>query len=98
MKAEWKIDIDEISKLAGIPLTEEEKEKFAPQLERFLDFAEELSLVDTAGVDETAQVTGMVNESRGDIVGESLSLKDVISNAPAHDESYVVTKGVFSES
>jgi len=61
-------------------------------------FVDELSLVDTTGVNETAQVTEKNNEKRDDIAKESLSVGDVVVNAPQSEGSFIVTKGVFDES
>lgn len=58
-----------IAKLARLRLSDAEVEKFAGELTSILGFIEQLSEVDTKGVEPTAQVTGMVNRFRDDEVG-----------------------------
>ena len=48
-----------IAKLARIELTDKEVELFTPQLSSILDYVNVLQEVDTDGVEETYQVTGL---------------------------------------
>lgn len=61
-----KQDVLNVAKLARIELTDAEVEKFQKQLSGVLDYIEQLSRVDTAGVPVTAQVTGLENVTRPD--------------------------------
>lgn len=49
------------AKLARIKLTDEEVKKFCKQISGVLEYVEMLSEVDTEGVPETSQVTGLSN-------------------------------------
>jgi len=98
MKNNMNIDIEAISTLAQIPLTEDEKRELKPQLEVILTFIEDLDSLDTTDVKPTSQVTGKVNELREDSIGEELSVDEALSNANERDGAYFVTKGVFDES
>ncbi len=55
-----------IAKLAKIKLTDEDVERLAPQLSGILDYFEVLQEVDTEGVAETSQVTGLESVTRPD--------------------------------
>ena len=61
-----KEEIKYIANLARLELTEEELEKYGGQLSAVLDYIDQLKEVDTAGVEPTAQVTGMKNIFRED--------------------------------
>ncbi len=92
------IDIEYISKLAALPLSDEEKKIFTPQLEQIIGFVEKLSECDTQNIEPTYQVTGKINELRPDVPQDSLSQQDVVSNAKQTEDGYIVAKGVFNES
>ncbi len=61
-----------IAKLARLHLTDEEVERFGGQLTRILDYVAILGEVDTDGVAEKNQVTGLVNVMEEDKVGEKV--------------------------
>jgi len=63
-----KQEIEHVAKLARLELTEEEIEKFGSQLSGVLDYIDQLKEVDVTGVEPTAQVTGLVNAWREDVV------------------------------
>lgn len=62
--------IEEIAKLARLALSEKEKKMYAEQLSVVLDYVEKLNEVNTDGVPETCQVTGLEDVVRGDKVEE----------------------------
>lgn len=57
-----------IAKLARLDLTDVEVERFQHELSSIMHYIGTLSEVNTAGVPETAQVTGMTNRVRLDVV------------------------------
>ncbi len=63
-----KEDVLKVANLARIELTDAQVEKFQPQLAAVLDYIEQLNKVDTNGVVETAQVTGLENVMRPDVI------------------------------
>lgn len=63
-------EIDHIATLAHITLSDEEKEQYAEELSIIFDYVNQLSEVDTDGVKETAQVTGLEDVVREDIASE----------------------------
>jgi len=63
-----KKEIKHIAKLARLDLTDKELELYGGQLSDILGYIDMLKEVDTAGVEPTAQVTGLVNALREDEV------------------------------
>lgn len=59
-----------IAKLARLNLTDEEVEKFTPELGAILGYINQLTEVDTQGVEPTAQVTGTTSVLRKDELRE----------------------------
>lgn len=78
-------ELEKLAKLCRIECTEEEKQKLLGSLTRVIAYIEQLSEVDTDGVDPCNHVLeSHVNVFRADEVGEVLSRETFIANAPAH--------------
>ena len=57
-----------IAKLARLRISDAEVEKFGHELSSILDYVAKLQEVDTKGIEPTAQVTGLTDISRGDVI------------------------------
>lgn len=90
-------DITNIAALARLDLSETEKQMYADQLSVVLDYMEMLNEVDTEGVEETCQVTGLKNVVRQDEIIECDSdvRKKIISQFPDKKENLLKVKAVF---
>ena len=90
--------VKHIAKLANLPLTAEEEEKYPDQLSKILDYVEQLNKVDVSGVEPTFNVSGQENVMAKDEVGDcTLTQEEALANAPQKKEEMFVTKGVFNE-
>ncbi|MHC4481127.1 MAG: Asp-tRNA(Asn)/Glu-tRNA(Gln) amidotransferase subunit GatC [Planctomycetota bacterium] len=78
--------VDYVAHLSRLELTEQEKERFAGQLDAILSYMEKLNELDTAGVEP--MVHGMEGQQpvRPDKVGESLEREEALRNAPASSD------------
>lgn len=92
-----KIDVKHVARLANLPLSKEEEEKYSEQLSKILDYVDQLNQVDTLGVEPTFNVTGNSNVMRKDETVASLSQEEALSNASNKKDGLFVTKGVFDE-
>lgn len=92
-----KINVKHVAKLANLPLTPDEEEKYSQQLSRVLDYIEQLNKVDTTNVEPTYNVTGLSTVMRPDKEGKCLTQEDAISNAVNKKDGLIVTRGVFEE-
>jgi len=103
-----KIDVKKVAKLANLPLSGEEEEKYSQQLSKILDYIEHLNKVDTLrhGSGQASDVKPTFNPSttlrtssvmREDEVGESLLQDEALLNAPKKKDGFIITKGVFEE-
>ena len=70
-----KINIAHVAKLANLPISPQEEQKFASQLSNVLDYIARLNEIDTTNVEETSQITGLENITRKDEAGKCLSQK-----------------------
>ena len=91
------IDVDNVAKLANLPLSDADKKKYSEQLAQILDYVDQLQKVDTKGVEPTYNVTGQTNVFRADEVANSLSQEQALQNATNTKQGFFVTKGVFEE-
>lgn len=64
-------DVLHVANLAKLNLTEEEIEKFTPQLSTIINFISQLNKVDTVGIEPTSQTTGLTDVFREDEVKPS---------------------------
>jgi len=71
-----------IAKLAKLRIPEEKVDKFTSDLSQILDFFADLEEVDTEGVPETSQTTGLENVSRPDLVEPSHIEKELVHCTP----------------
>jgi len=89
-------DVENIAKLAKLDLNQAEKEKFANQLSGVLEYVELLKEVDTDGVEPTAQVTGMTDITRDDVVSsENVTYAEIAINAPTFESGAFEVPYVF---
>lgn len=84
-----------IARLARIALTEDEVEKFSGQLSNLLEHFQVLREVNTDNVPPTAQSIDLRSVMREDTVQPSLSVEDVLANAPRREGDYFRVKPVL---
>ena len=75
-------DLQKLSKLAKIKIKKEEESKLVGQMENILGYFEMLSELDLKDVEPMKHISEYKNYLREDIVGESLSNKVALKNAP----------------
>jgi aspartyl-tRNA(Asn)/glutamyl-tRNA(Gln) amidotransferase subunit C len=63
-----KSNIQHVANLARLKITDLEAEKYGSELSRVFGYIDELKAVEVAGLEPTAQVTGLVNKLRSDAV------------------------------
>ena len=86
-------EVRHVAKLASIQLTDEQVLKTKSQLNDILDYVNQLSNIDTRGVEPTSHVHGVVNAFRDDVVKESLPVESIEQNCPAFKNGcFVVPK------
>ena len=90
-------EIEQIATLARLELSESEKEMYAEQLSVVLDYVETLNEVDTTGVAETCQVTGLEDVVREDkpMASEETIKQKLISAFPEKMGKLLKVKAVF---
>lgn len=77
-----------VARLARIAVDEAELDALAEELSRILGFVEQLSEVDTAGVEPLAAVTPMPLKMREDAVTDGDIADQILANAPDAREGF----------
>ena len=79
-------DVHHLAKLSSLQLDENETEALRADLENILGYIEQLSELDTTGVEPTYQVTDLENVWRDDVVDDyGISREQLIALAPEAD-------------
>ena len=81
-------EVEYVSHLARLRLSEEEAEKFTSQLDQILSYFEKLQELDTSQVEPTSHPIPIVNAFREDEMKPSLDIEDVLANAPEKEGNF----------
>src|SRR5690349_4720489 len=90
-------EIRHIALLARLQLTEEEVERFTPQIGQILGHFEQLQALDTSDVPPTSHAIRMTNVWREDVARPSLPVEDVVANAPDADGGLFIVPRIVGE-
>lgn len=87
--------IENVSILAKLFLTQEEKEKAREEMQKMLDYVEKLMELDTDGVEPLTHIFGDENVFREDVVTNGDNHEAMLANAPKQKEGqYQVPKTI----
>lgn len=89
--------VKHVAKLASLPLTVEEEEKYSQQISQILDYINKLNSVNTDNIEPTFNATNLSNISSEDLTNVCLTPKEVLANGNRIKDQMFVTKGVFEE-
>ena len=91
------IDLDHIAKLANIPISDKEKERFGKQLEDVLSYFSKLKEVDTEKIQPIANVADLQNVTREDQPAPSLTQEEALSGASKKHDGFFEVDAIFEE-
>jgi len=93
-----KDDLDSLSKLAMLNLSDEEKEKLIPQLNEIIKYFKKLNDLDTKNIKPiTHPIEGLKNVFREDIPKESLTNEEALKNAQHKKDGYFKAPRILKE-
>ena len=81
-------DVRKVAKLARLDLPEDTIATYTGQLERILDYVDQLQAVDTEGVPPTTRAVEVVNVTRADIVVPTEVREDLLDQAPQREGDF----------
>lgn len=88
-----KKDLKHMAKLSRITLTEEELDKFTPQMQTILDSVKTLDEIDVKGVVLEARRKTTINDLREDVSKPSMSQEKVLQNAKLTKDGMIMVPG-----
>jgi len=77
-----------VADLARLELSPEEQEEFTAQLNAILEYMDQLNELETSGVEPTSHVLPLRNVLREDVAGPSLTVEEVLANAPDQEQGH----------
>lgn len=90
--------IDKLARLSRLSFTNaEEKEKIRNDLNKILNFVEQLNKVNTEGVEPLIFINEDTNVSRPDAVVHEISQSEALKNAPYKNEEYFLVPKVINK-
>lgn len=87
--------VEKLAVLARISLTEDEIQKYQNELSIILEYVETLRSVDTEGLAEVTQVTGLLNVQREDTPILTENREGILAEAPELKNDYFKVKAIF---
>ena len=89
--------VNHVAKLANLPVTEDEVEKYSEQLSETIKFVENLDEINTDKVEATHSVTGLSNVMRADEIESSLSQEEALQNSKSKENGFFKVKAIFEQ-
>ncbi|MDR1413526.1 MAG: Asp-tRNA(Asn)/Glu-tRNA(Gln) amidotransferase subunit GatC [Puniceicoccales bacterium] len=91
---EVNIDMDRISSLARLHLSEKEKNELSRSLSSILAHINKLSNVDLENIEPSAHAVPLRNVLRSDEIGEAFDVKTALMNAPRQRDNLIIVPKV----
>ena len=89
--------VKHVANLVRLGISEEEAEKFGPQLTSIIEYFNMLNEVNTDNVPPASDITNNTNVLREDVVKPSMSREEFLENAPQSERGYVKVPTVLSD-
>lgn len=89
--------VEKVSLLARLALTPAELDTMTAQLASIVGYVEQLSELNTDGVEPMAHALDVANVFAADVVEPSLERTAALANAPHHDREFYLVPAVLGE-
>src|SRR3989344_5153049 len=90
-------ELKKIAQLARIKLTADEEKRYADTISVVLDYMKILNEVDTKGVEQTSQVTGLEDVTRPDEPRDCKLVKELLAQMPEVENNELVVPVVVEQ-
>ena len=90
-------DVRKVAQLARLELPEETIATYTGQLERILDYVDQLQAVDTEGVAPTTRAVEVINATRDDRVETTDVREDLLNQAPLREGDFFRVPKILAE-
>ncbi len=83
-------DVQKLAQLSALTITDDQAQTMTDELNEILGYVEQLSEVDTDGIEPTYQVNGLENITRPDEIKDmSVSQENLLKNAPEQQDGSI---------
>ena len=83
-------DVQHLAQLSSLQLNSNEADELRADIEGILEYVEQLSELDTSGVEPTYQVTDLENVWRADIVNPGkVTREELLARSPASEKNQI---------
>jgi aspartyl-tRNA(Asn)/glutamyl-tRNA(Gln) amidotransferase subunit C len=89
--------IDKIAGLAKLEFSEVEKKDMVKDLDRILEFVEQLNTLDTEGVEPLVHMSEETNIMREDVIKMEITHEEALKNAPKKNSDYFLVPKVLGK-
>ncbi len=86
--------VKRVARLSRIAISDERAESMREELNTILGFVDQLNEVDVDGVEPMTSVVDINMRQRHDIVSDGNKAKDVVANAPSHEDNFFMVPKV----
>jgi aspartyl-tRNA(Asn)/glutamyl-tRNA(Gln) amidotransferase subunit C len=76
-------EVEHVARLSRLHFDEEELERLQPELSQIIDYVQQLTDLDLAGLPPTSHAVALKNVLRPDVPIQGLTQEEALSNAPA---------------
>jgi aspartyl-tRNA(Asn)/glutamyl-tRNA(Gln) amidotransferase subunit C len=90
-------DVRKVALLARLALPEEKIATYTSQLERILEYVNQLEAVDTEGIPPTTRAVEVVNVTRADIVTPTSVREELLDEAPQREGDFIRVPKILVE-
>lgn len=90
-------EVEHVARLARMELSPADKERMRGELDRILAYIDKLRALDTTDVEPTAHAVPLTNIMRDDEPRASLSVEDMLANAPEPDGPFFRVPKIIEE-
>ncbi len=81
-------DVDKVASLSRLSFSDDERRRLVDDLNRILEYMDQLNELDTENVEPTAHVLLMSNVFREDAEKPSMPKEKLLANAPSQEKGY----------
>ncbi|MAD80058.1 MAG: Asp-tRNA(Asn)/Glu-tRNA(Gln) amidotransferase subunit GatC [Pirellulaceae bacterium] len=92
-----KADVEKVSLLARLKLTDEELATMTRQMDHVLHYVQQLEELDTSDVQPMAHAADLTNVFADDVLRASLPRGAALANAPKRDDAYYLVPAVLGD-
>lgn len=89
-------EVEYVARLALLGLNKDEKEEFTHQLDAILGYVAKINELDTTNILPTSHPLSLSNVMRKDKVEKSLTIEDVLANAPQQEKGFFKVPRIIS--